>query len=650
MQPQPFVIENLILDILKNDNNAYMGEIINGLIGLRQGYVFGGDKGINYNNITPSELASATLVSHAYLTKILDTKNRIVSKEFQLFTYLKTELSCLFYLSGFIYCDHFIRPLSILFDEYRKQNNKGALKDIARRILLLTLITNGTHVQLELLYEIVPDETVATLVALLSNPIIVPCNNYVNKVYALENKEMLNKIMEHTNLIKNTVNCEQFVSSYMLCSYAAAKNRHYFKSLVNQAIVKEFGDCQPSYTKPDPIEKPVIVIMLEAASPVHAMLRSYGNILFKLKEKFFIVAVSFVGCNVTTDDLKKYFDDALLINTFYNNENIISFSIKSYIQSIMKFKPHIIYYPSIGMQIFSTICSNLRLAPIQVMSYGHPAPSLSDNIDYTLIEEDYVPEKWDPLDKSKLISLPAGSFPIKPLSKYYPSTDRSTDGVVRIGVSAMAYKISNLFISALHQINISSPIPIKWYFFVNQPALMQATIKQDLVNVFRGATVYTALPHDEYTKNLGQLDIYLSPFPFNGTNSTIDAIMTYLPVVSFTGEESCEKTDSAILSRYLPKDEESILPKTVEEYVAETLKLITDLEYYNKQKDRAKAGALKIVDVAENADATQVCDALYNIYKSSYDLKETLASEDSLAAESKGEFTDTCVNTGKDET
>jgi predicted O-linked N-acetylglucosamine transferase (SPINDLY family) len=65
--------------------------------------------------------------------------------------------------------------------------------------------------------------------------------------------------------------------------------------------------------------------------------------------------------------------------------------------------PDIIYYPSIGMAIWVIAMASLRLAPIQVMTYGHPATSNSPYIDYGIIEADCcVEDRFS----EKMVTLP----------------------------------------------------------------------------------------------------------------------------------------------------------------------------------------------------------------------------------------------------
>lgn len=51
------------------------------------------------------------------------------------------------------------------------------------------------------------------------------------------------------------------------------------------------------------------------------------------------------------------------------------------VERIAATRPDMVYYPSIGMDPNIIALVNLRLAPIQIISLGHPATSNTDTID-----------------------------------------------------------------------------------------------------------------------------------------------------------------------------------------------------------------------------------------------------------------------------
>ena len=63
--------------------------------------------------------------------------------------------------------------------------------------------------------------------------------------------------------------------------------------------------------------------------------------------------------------------------------------MKKCVGLILKQKPDMILYSSLGMQNAVIPLATLRLAPIQMMVLGHPAPSRMPEIDYVIMDDGF---------------------------------------------------------------------------------------------------------------------------------------------------------------------------------------------------------------------------------------------------------------------
>ena len=84
---------------------------------------------------------------------------------------------------------------------------------------------------------------------------------------------------------------------------------------------------------------------------------------------------------------------------------------KETIEKVLELAPDAILYSSVGMCPTSLQLAQFRLAPIQMMIGGHPASSFSEEMDYFIISEEFVPaascvsEKVIVADKGTLVTM-----------------------------------------------------------------------------------------------------------------------------------------------------------------------------------------------------------------------------------------------------
>jgi predicted O-linked N-acetylglucosamine transferase (SPINDLY family) len=58
---------------------------------------------------------------------------------------------------------------------------------------------------------------------------------------------------------------------------------------------------------------------------------------------------------------------------------------------------------------------------------------------------------------------------------------------------------------------------------------------------------HARLPQDQYRQVMGQIDIALDPFPYNGTTTTCETLWSGIPVVALTGQTSVARSGYALL-------------------------------------------------------------------------------------------------------
>lgn len=360
-----------------------------------------------------------------------------------------------------------------------------------------------------------------------------------------------------------------FADVYMHCSYLDTPNKHEIKKILNrkvrellialipfQIVEKERGQMVRK-------ERPTVVVPLEWFGSHHAMYRCYAPSIRQLRKKFNVVGI---GRSSELDEASKSeFDRVVLLDT----QNV---DIRSMLQAIVAQDADIIWYPSLGMTCWWTALSTLRLAPIQVMSPGHPATSHSDAIDYIISDGDLFGDEGN--YSETCVHMPVGG------ARYIQSSaldrlklaDKPDDGVVRLAVPAMVMKLNPPFLAALKRIGEAAAGKVEFNFFPNQIATYNEVIRSDLAEWIPDAVIHPRMEYQDYMHELSKCDLMLSSFPFGGTNSTIDAFLAGVPVLTMEGDQILSRSDASMIRRVgMP---ERFIVHSVDEYVDSALQLI----------------------------------------------------------------------------
>ena len=329
--------------------------------------------------------------------------------------------------------------------------------------------------------------------------------------------------------------------AYMYCSYAYADSKHEIKRSLNKMVRRLLESQIPMPVMPAQrkrSERPTVLIPIEWFTSLHAMYRCYAPSIRQLRDRFRLVMI---GRETEMDAVaKQLFDDVIEIK----GANI---SIPDIVAKIRELSPDIIYYPSIGMAAWWMALSTVRLAPIQLMSLGHPATSNSEVIDYTLGAEGW---EGDPSCFSEIaIVMPANAlhYEMRNDAKFPPPNIRERPEVLRIAIPAMACKINAPFMETLQRIRQRAQRPVEFRFFPNMVGLTCYQITREIRRWLPEAIVYPRTDYVSYISRLSECDLHLSTFPFGGTNSNVDSMKLALPIVTLEGLETHSRTDAAMM-------------------------------------------------------------------------------------------------------
>ena len=347
----------------------------------------------------------------------------------------------------------------------------------------------------------------------------------------------------------------------MSCSYASVVGKHNVRAKINKMLAHRLQKYHtPKFDNRPVKRRPKLLIFAEQMQPDHAMYRCYAPSIRSLKNKFDVTMIVVRG---EDDGRLSSIVDVLDTSPFEKN-------IKPYVEKIIHHEPDIIYYPSVGMSLNSLVAASIRMAPIQIMTNGHPATSMSPTMDYmVLVDEVFGGAE---LFSEKVILRSKGAHyvrrkvqsPIRVNIRQQPKT-------IRIAVPAYLRKVNAYFLEACQEIASQSKKKVQFVFLPNRVGTQHWEAKQKLETLLP-AEVLQRTDYTTYIQNLNQCDIHLSTFPFGSANGIVDSALLGLPIVNLIGKEPHSRLDGNLVNRY---DQPSWLTaNTVDQYIEAAVKLV----------------------------------------------------------------------------
>lgn len=424
-------------------------------------------------------------------------------------------------------------------------------------ILILLLCSNEDFSKFEasLIEKLPTDLRLGFILAFLGNPF----------THTLEHEKWRNWLFDQLETLPDTLNIASWApltaSAAMSCSYASSKDKHKVRAKINALLAHRLQKYHTAkFKKYSAKHKPKLLIVAEQMQPDHAMYRCYAPSIRSLKTKFDVTMIVSRG-----DDDGRL---SLLADTL---ETVpVGQNIEAYIDKIRQHQPDVIYYPSVGMSLNSLAAASVRMAPLQIMTNGHPATSMSPVIDYMiLVDEVFGGEE-----------LFCERIAIRSKSAHYVGREvqasiriniRERPDIIRIAVPAYLRKVNAYFIQACREIASQSKEEVQFIFLPNRVGAEHWEAKQKLKTMLPSEV----LPRTDYTtyiRNLNQCDIHLSTFPFGSANGVVDSALLGLPVVNLIGKEPHSRLDANIVNRY---DQPNWLTaNSVDQYIEAAVKLV----------------------------------------------------------------------------
>jgi len=248
---------------------------------------------------------------------------------------------------------------------------------------------------------------------------------------------------------------------------------------------------------------------------------------------------------------------------------------------------HVLIYPEFGMDPTTLQLGCLKLAPIQMTSWGHPNTSGLPTIDYYLSSELMEPENAQENYTEKLVKLPNLSIFYEPQAipplKVTKEDIGIPDNIVMFWCCQSLYKYLPQHDDVFPQI-ARGLSKCKFVFIQNEGEGVTEVFKQRLKQAFEKFSLNYEdycmfLPRMKARKFAGTAaiaDVFLDSIGWSGCNSTLEAIASNIPVVTLPGEFMRGRHSMGILKMM---GVEETIASSKEEYVKIAIRIGTDTEY-----------------------------------------------------------------------
>jgi hypothetical protein len=366
--------------------------------------------------------------------------------------------------------------------------------------------------------------------------------------------------------------------SYFPITYVAPDIEHIMKMHLNRLLSQAFANVQIRNT-PNP-KKIALITDRWYRSAVYT---SLSPLVRSLKGRFDVTLVHFGRDEKTILD-RDMFSQTISVKMKNSEMDLAALQDNEFSAVI---------YPDIGMNRESIYLANIRIAPVQIMMYGHPASTWGSKIDYFIggkaVEDlSRASENYG----ERLVVIPGmGVHPVLPEVPPAAPLVGSPDDPFIINCGWTAQKVSFPLLDALQEILRNTKKTIRFHVFGggtighNNGVIpfvkdLQTMLGRDSVRVF------TEMPQKEYLTELCKGRISLDAYPFGGFNTVIDALSCKKPIVTWETGRAYSRFGSATLVLVgMPE----LIARNREEYIALALRLINDDGFRNEMTARAAA-------------------------------------------------------------
>ena len=267
--------------------------------------------------------------------------------------------------------------------------------------------------------------------------------------------------------------------------------------------------------------------------------------------------------------------------------------VRQWAESILGKKLDAVIYPEIGMDPMTVKLASLRLAPIQIATWGHPETTGLPTIDYYLSAEDFEPSRAQENYTEQLVSLPRLGCCYRPTPVLPVEPDLNYLGIAsQIPVlicpgSPFKYtpRHDRVFIEIALRLG-----KCQFVFFTHQINALSSRLHQRVESAFTGAGLdindfVVFIPWQDKPAFYGLMqraDVFLDTIGFSGFNTAIQALECGLPIVARDGRFMRGRLAAGILRRMGMAE---LVAQSDDDYINLAVRLVQDAGYQRRIRE-----------------------------------------------------------------
>ncbi|MBF0168181.1 MAG: tetratricopeptide repeat protein [Alphaproteobacteria bacterium] len=348
--------------------------------------------------------------------------------------------------------------------------------------------------------------------------------------------------------------------------------------------------------KPAPRKRLRLGVLSAFLEPTHTIGKLFAGLLARLpRDRFEVIVFRFYH---QSPNLTRSIDERV--------ERVVRLPLRpsDQMRMIAAERLDVLFYPDIGMAFHTYFMAFSRLAPVQVVAWGHPDTTGIPNIDYFLSSEYLDPPGNEAHYSEKLVRLPLPpccyELPKPGLDDLAGRAALGLPAGKRLYVCTQSlFKVHPEFRLALKRILERDPEGIVVFIKAN-PYLtkrLSRNLEAELGRDFKRVLFLAPLKHHEFLGLCACADALLDTFHFSGGNSSLEAFAYGCPIVTLPSQFMRGRVTAQF---YKMMGIEELIARDTEHYVELALRLANDATWHAGIKERI-LGAKTVL--FENEDA-----------------------------------------------
>lgn len=270
----------------------------------------------------------------------------------------------------------------------------------------------------------------------------------------------------------------------------------------------------------------------------------------------------------------------------------------------------VLVYADIGMHPLTYFLALSRLAPLQIVAWGHPETTGIDTIDYFLAADDIETPQAQSHYSERLLRPKAfflGGYPRPPTPQ---ALDRAALGLPAdrrlYGCLQPAFKLHPDFDAAFRQILERDP-RAEILLLEARPAWqkdLQRRFARTLGSYEERVRFLPYMLHARFMATLGNMDVALDPFYFGGGNSSAEALSLGVPLVTLPGAHLYGRLT---LGLYQELGLRECIAASVDDFAETALRLANERDYRENISSQIREHAQRLFDRKDATVAFAQC-------------------------------------------